>query len=68
MAKQHATFRIEEALMKRLRFMVHHNRGAPMFLTLDGFVGETLSKEVEKVEKKMNGGQPYDKPNKTPGR
>lgn len=56
MAKVQVSFRIEEEIVKRTRNAVHHNRGAPEFLTLDGFVEEQLVTGVKKLEKK-NGGE-----------
>jgi hypothetical protein len=62
MARQHVSFRVEESVVERLRNAVHHNRGAPLFLTLDGYVEHIVEKAVERLEKAQNGGQPYGKP------
>jgi hypothetical protein len=60
MPKVQVSFRIEEDVVKRMRNAVHHNRGAPEFLTLDGFVEAQLDAGVRKLEKK-NGGE-FDEP------
>lgn len=57
--KDHVSFRISAAVTGRLRSAVRHLRGAPLFLSLDGFVEETLEKAVRSLEAKHNGGKPY---------
>lgn len=56
MAKVQVSFRVEEEVVRRTRNAVHHNRGAPEFLTLDGFVEQQLEAGVKRLEKK-NGGE-----------
>lgn len=64
MAKVQVSFRIEEDVVKRTRNAVHHNRGAPEFLTLDGFVESQLEAGVKRLEKK-NGGEYAEPKRKT---
>lgn len=61
MAKVQVSFRVEEDIVRRARNAVHHNRGAPEFLTLDGFVEAQLEAGVKKLEK-LNGGEEYGEP------
>lgn len=60
--KKQVAFRVDDAIIKRLRNAVHHARGAPMFLTLDGFVASTLDKATRVLEVKHNGGKPFAEP------
>jgi hypothetical protein len=62
MATSHASFRIPASLAKRLRALAKHNRGAPHFLTLDGFVANALDAAVSKFEQKHNKGKAYAAP------
>ncbi len=59
--KEQASFRIDGDVLKRTRNAVHHHRGAPRFLTLDGFVEAALDVAVRKLERD-NGGEAYAEP------
>jgi hypothetical protein len=60
--KEQCTFRVDDAILKRLRNAVKHNRGAPRFLTLDGFVERTLDTATRRLERDGNGGEEYGDP------
>jgi hypothetical protein len=57
--KAHVSFRIHPHLAIRLRNLVDHNRGAPLFLTVDGFVEAELDEAVTDFERIHNNGKPY---------
>lgn len=59
LTKTHVSFRLSEALAKRLRAAVRHLRGAPLFLTLDGVAEGALDDAVSRIEKKHNAGKRY---------
>ncbi len=62
MAKVQVSFRVEEAVVRRVRNVVAHHRGAPYFLTLDGVVEEQLEKFAAKMERNNNEGEEYGQP------
>lgn len=57
--KAHVSFRIDAKIAQRMRNMVHHNRGAPLFLTVDGYVEYLIESGVADMEKNQNNGKPY---------
>lgn len=64
MSKEHVSFRIDPAVVERMRNAVAHNRGAPLFLTLDDFAEQALSVGTAKLEREHNKGKSYGKPQK----
>ncbi len=59
--KEQCSFRIDSDVLRRVRNAVHHNRGAPKFLTLDGFVEQSLERAARRLEQE-NGGDEYAAP------
>lgn len=45
------TVRVPLPTAKKLRTLIRDNRGAPLYLTLDGFASDVLEQAVSKLEK-----------------
>ena len=44
--------------------MVHHHRGHPLYLTVDGFVNQVVEEAVARIEKTHNNGKSYKRESK----
>lgn len=59
--REHVSFRVDAQVVERLRNAVHALRGAPLYLTLDGYVEAVLAGAATRLERKHNGGERWGK-------
>lgn len=57
--KVRGTFQMEEPLLQRARNTVVALSGPPHRLTLAALVDQALSREIQRLEKKLNDGEPF---------
>jgi hypothetical protein len=57
--KVRATYHLPEEVVEGLRDTAMHLAGPPEYLTLSGLVEGALRKELERLQKKHNQGQPF---------